>query len=313
MSNISIIVPLYNESENIRSFFDSLENVLINMEYEIIAVNDGSMDDSWEQLKQRAGKNPKVKIINFARNFGQTAALSAGIKNASGKVIVLIDSDMENDPHDISKLLKKINEGYDVASGWRQNRWKGQWLHRKLPSLLANKLISKISGVHLHDYGCTLKAYRKEIIKDISIYGEMHRFIPIYAHWYGGKIVEIPVNYQPRIHGKSNYGIARTYKVILDLILIKFLQKFQNKPIHFFGGAGFLSFIISFFAFGLAVYFKITGQKDFVQTPLPVITAMFFIVGILMILLGIITEVQMRTYYESQNKEPYLVKEKINF
>ena len=283
------------------------------MDYEIIAVNDGSRDDSWIQLRKMAEINPRVRIINFVRNFGQTAALNAGIKNVSGDIILLIDSDLENDPADIPMLLAKINEGYDVVSGWRKNRWKGQWLTRKLPSMMANRLISKISGVHLHDYGCTLKAYRREVIKDVLLYGEMHRFIPVYANWQGGRVAEIPVAYHPRIHGKSNYGFGRTYKVLLDLILIRFLQKYQNKPIHFFGGAGFLSFIVSFLAFLLALYFKLTHQKDFVQTPLPLFSAIFFVVGVLMIFLGINAEVQMRTYYESQNREVYQIKEKVNF
>jgi dolichol-phosphate mannosyltransferase len=178
---------------------------------------------------------------------------------------------------------------------------------------MANRMISRISGVKLHDYGCTLKAYRREVVKDIALYGEMHRFIPVYASWYGGKVTELPVRYQPRIHGKSNYGIARTYKVILDLILIRFMQRYHNRPIHFFGGAGFISLFISFIAFALAVYYKVSGQKDFVETPLPLFSAIFFVVGILMILLGINAEIQMRTYYESQQRESYLIKERMNF
>jgi dolichol-phosphate mannosyltransferase len=313
MIDVSVILPIYNESKNIPLLFGKLGEVLQGMNYEIVAVNDGSRDDSWEQLKLMALQNPRVRIINFAKNFGQTAALNAGIKNVTGEIIILIDSDLENDPADIPLLLGKIKEGYDVVSGWRLNRWKGQWLTRKLPSLMANKMISKISGVHLHDYGCTLKAYRREVIKDIALYGEMHRFIPVYASWYGGSVTEVPVRYQARIHGKSNYGIARTYKVLLDLILIRFLQKFHNRPIHFFGGFGFISLLVSLFAFLLAVYFKLSGQKDFVETPLPLFSAIFFVVGILMIMLGINAEIQMRTYYESQQRESYLIKEKINF
>lgn len=310
MTKLSVILPIYNESKNIPILFEKLSNVLGKMNYEIVAVNDGSSDDSWQQLRNVAQNNPNVRIINFVRNFGQTAALNAGIKHVTGDIVFLIDSDLENDPADIPKLLDKINEGYDVVSGWRKNRWKGQWLTRKLPSVMANRLISRISGVYLHDYGCTLKAYRREVIKDVLLYGEMHRFIPVYASWQGGRVAEIPVTYQPRIHGKSNYGFGRTYKVLLDLILIRFLQKFQNKPIHFFGGAGFLSFFVSFLAFLLALYFKLTHQKDFVQTPLPLFSAIFFVVGILMIMLGINAEVQMRTYYESQNREVYQIKEK---
>ena len=313
MTDVSVILPIYNESRNIPILFDKLHNVLNDMNYEIVAVNDGSRDDSWDQLKLIAAKNNKVRIINFAKNFGQTAALNAGLKNVKGEIVILIDSDLENDPADIPLLLAKIREGYDVVSGWRQKRWKGQFLTRKLPSVMANSLISKISGVYLHDYGCTLKAYRREAIEHVALYGEMHRFIPVYASWYGGRVTEIPVSYQARIHGKSNYGIARTYKVLLDLILIKFLQKYHNKPIHFFGGAGFISLFISLASFLLAVFYKLTGQKDFVETPLPLFSAIFFVVGILMIMLGINAEIQMRTYYESQQRESYLVKEKVNF
>ena len=313
MTKISVVLPIYNESKNIPILFDKLYQVIKEMDFEIIAVNDGSRDDSWEQLTLVAKENSKVKTINFVNNFGQTAALNAGIKHATGDVIILIDSDLENDPADIPRLLQRIADGYDVVSGWRQNRWHGQYLTRKLPSMMANRLISRISGVYLHDYGCTLKAYRSEVIKDVLLYGEMHRFIPVYASWQGGRVTEIPVDYHPRIHGKSNYGFGRTYKVVLDLILIKFMQKYQNRPIHFFGGAGILSFIVSIVAFLLAVYFKLTHQKDFVQTPLPLFSAIFFLVGVIMIMLGINAEVQMRTYYESQNREVYRIKEKINF
>ena len=313
MTKISVVLPIYNESKNIPILFDKLYQVIKEMDFEIIAVNDGSRDDSWEQLTLVAKENSNVKTINFVNNFGQTAALNAGIKHATGDVIILIDSDLENDPADIPRLLQRIADGYDVVSGWRQNRWHGQYLTRKLPSMMANRLISRISGVYLHDYGCTLKAYRSEVIKDVLLYGEMHRFIPVYASWQGGRVTEIPVDYHPRIHGKSNYGFGRTYKVVLDLILIKFMQKYQNRPIHFFGGAGILSFIVSIVAFLLAVYFKLTHQKDFVQTPLPLFSAIFFLVGVIMIMLGINAEVQMRTYYESQNREVYRIKEKINF
>jgi len=206
-----------------------------------------------------------------------------------------------------------MEEGYDVVSGWRQNRWKGEFLTRKLPSTLSNKLISKISGVKLHDYGCTLKAYKRDVIKDVRLYGEMHRFIPIFCKCQGGRVIEIPVSYKPRMFGKSNYGLFRIYRVLLDLILITFLDKFMNRPIHFFGGAGILSFLVTFLAIVLAAYFKITGQKDFVETPLPTISAMFFIVGILMILMGVLAEMLMRTYYESQNKFTFSIREKINF
>ena len=312
MLDISIILPIYNEALGIPELLTQIEDAINNFNYEIIAVNDGSSDDSYEVLKDFAIKDKRIKVVNFKRNSGQTAAISAGIKNSSGEIIVLMDSDLENLPSDIPMLIQKINEGYDVVSGWRQKRWENQFLTRKLPSLMANSLISKVSGVKLHDYGCTLKAYKKDILSDVNLYGQMHRFIPVYCNWQGGKVIEIPVNYQPRKYGKSNYGISRTYKVLLDLILIRFLEKYMQRPIHFFGGVGFLFFIMSFLSFSVSLYFKITNQKDFVETPLPILTAMFFIIGVLIILMGIIAEILMRTYYESQEKPPFSIKNKLN-
>jgi len=313
MLNLSVILPIYNEAESIPLLFNKIFETLKGYQYEIIAVNDGSRDTTWAELKKVAETNKNTKIINLKRNYGQTAAINAGIQYSSGEVLVLLDSDLENDPADIPRLLSKIEEGYDVVSGWRKNRWQGQFLSRKLPSLIANMIISKISGVYLHDYGCTLKAYRREVIKDVKLYGQMHRFVPIFCKWQGGNIIEMPVNYQHRIYGKSNYGLFRIYKVMLDLVLIKFLDKYMHRPIHFFGGAGILSFLVMFLSTALAVYFKLTHQKDFVQTPLPTIAAMFFIIGVVMILMGILAEIQMRTYYESQNKFPFTIKEKVNF
>lgn len=253
-----------------------------------------------------------MKVIDFRRNYGQTAAINAGIRAATGEILVLMDSDLENDPADIPGLIAELDKGYDVVSGWRRDRWKGQFLTRKLPSLLANKLIGTVSGVPLHDYGCTLKAYRRDVIKDVVLYGQMHRFIPVFCSWQGGRVGEMVVRHEPRRFGKSNYGLFRVYKVVLDLLLIKFLDKHMAKPIHFFGGAGFLCYLVSLLSASLAVYFKVTGQKDFVETPLPVITAMFFIVGTLMILLGILAEILMRTYFESQGKTPYTIRRTVN-
>ena len=313
MQKLSIILPIYNESPNISILFAALQKVLQPYQYEIIAVNDGSRDDSFEQLKKLCHENKNLKAINFKKNFGQSAAFNAGIHHASGDVLILMDSDLENDPQDIPALLAKIEEGYDVVSGWRQNRWKGQWLKRKLPSLIANKLISYISGVKLQDYGCMLKAYKKEVIKDVVLYGEMHRFIPVYCSWHGGRVTEIPVSYRPRQFGKSNYGVMRSYRVILDLILIKFLEKYLHRPIHFFGGIGIFSCLVAFMAGLLAFYYKFTGQKTLIETPLPTICAMFLTIGVQMILIGVIAELLMRTYYESQHKSPFSIKEKINF
>ncbi len=307
---ISIVLPFYNEEANVKLLYNDIVLSLKGFDYEIIAVNDGSKDNTLINLEKLKLQNTNFKIINFKRNFGQTAAIQAGIDEAGGDIIILMDTDLENFASDIPNLVKKISEGFDVVSGWRKERWAGQYLTRKLPSIMANRLISKISGVTLHDYGCTLKAYKSEMIKDIRLYGQMHRFIPVFCHWEGAKITEIPVNYQPRIHGKSNYGFSRTFKVILDLILIKFLQRYQRRPIHFFGAAGFVSIFLAFISFTLAFYLKVYGQKDFVQTPLPIFTAMFFIVGFLMILLGVVSEIVMRTYYESQEKSIYKIKTK---
>lgn len=312
---ISVITPIYNEAKNIPILFDELSSVLskIGCEYEIIAINDGSKDDSYKVLFELSKKDNRIKLINFRNNFGQTAALSAGIDNAKGDLLVPIDSDLENDPNDIPKLILKINEGYDVVSGWRQNRWKGKFLTRKLPSVCANWMISRITGLPLHDYGCILKVYKREVIECVNLYGEMHRFIPAYAFWRGAKVAEVKVNQRQRIHGKSNYGIARTFKVLLDLIVIKFLDKYMNKPMHFFGGIGFISLGLGFLAGLLSVFLKLVHSRDFVETPLPTFSALLIIIGVQLVVMGIIAEILMRTYYESQNKKPYIIKDKINF
>ncbi len=312
MTKLSIVIPIYNEEKNIPELFEKINSSLIKYEFEIIAINDGSKDNSWKELEKFAKNDTRIKIINFIRNFGQTAAINAGIKNASGDIIILIDSDLENDPADIPLLLEKLDEGYDVVSGWRKKRWKGEFITRKLPSMLANKIISYISGVPLHDYGCTLKVYKREVIEHVDLYGEMHRFIPIYAKWFGGKVTEVPVSYTARKFGKSNYGISRIYKVILDLLLIRFLDKYMNKPIHFFGGAGLLSFLLAFALFCSAIYLKVSGIKNFSQTQLITLSAFFAATGVQFILIGIVSEMLMRTYYESQNKSPYTIKKTIN-
>lgn len=309
---VSIIIPVYNEERSLPLLFERLAAALASVDHEVILVSDGSRDGSFRVMRDQCAKDPRYKAIEFRRNFGQTAAINAGIQHSRGDILVLMDSDLENDPSDIPGLLAELDQGYDVVSGWRRDRWQGQFLTRKLPSLLANKLISSISGVHLHDYGCTLKAYKRDVIQGVSLYGQMHRFIPVYCSWQGGRVGEMPVTYKARQFGRSNYGLFRTYKVMLDLLLIKFLDKYMTKPIHFFGGAGFLSFFVALLSATIAVYFKVTGQKDFVETPLPVLTAVFFIVGVLMILMGVLAEMMMRVYFESQGKAPYSVRETIN-
>ncbi len=309
---VSIITPVYNESLNIPILFQKLFDALEGLDFEIVVINDGSQDNSFEEIRKICAKDTRVKAIGFKRNFGQTAAINAGIQYAKGDILVLIDSDLENDPNDIQRLLEKIESGYDVVSGWRKDRWANAFFTRKLPSVLANKLISSISGVELNDYGCTLKAYRREILKDVNLYGQMHRFIPVYCAWQGGKVGELQVRYTKRIHGKSNYGLFRTYKVVLDLVMIKFLDKYISRPMHFFGGAGLLSFIASGLCATFSLYLKFTGYATIIQTPLPTMSAVFFIVGVQMILMGISADIQMRTYYESQKKSPFSIKETIN-
>ncbi len=313
--HLSIITPIYNEEKNIPLLFGELTSVLekITSNYEIIAVNDGSRDDSFKELSLAAKKDPRFKVINFRMNRGQTAAISAGIEHSTGEILITIDSDLENDPKDIPRLLEKMKEGFDVVSGWRKDRWKGSYLKRKLPSVTANWLISKITRVPLHDYGCILKAYKREVVADTRLYGEMHRFIPAYAAWQGAKVTEIEVSQRARIHGQSNYGFSRTFKVLLDLVLVKFLDKYMNKPIHFFGGIGFVALFLGTLAGVISIGLKIVGLRDFVETPLPTFSALLVIVGVQLIAIGVIAEILMRTYYESQNKRPYIIKDFINF
>lgn len=310
---LSITIPIYNEKENIPILYDKLTKALDKNGYdwEVLLVNDGSKDGSKEILDEISLKDNRFKIIHFKKNFGQTAAMMAGIDYAKGDIIIPMDGDLQNDPDDIPKLLEKLEEGYDVVSGWRKDR-KDNAIKRNLPSHIANWLISKMSGVHLHDYGCSLKAYKKDVIKGVKLYGEMHRFIPIYASWQGGTVTEVPVRHYARQFGKSKYGINRVFKVILDLIVVKFLQKYQQKPIHFFGQFAFWSFFFSFISFCLMIFFKFWGNKSFIQTPLPMLAVLFGLVGFQSIFFGILAEILNRTYYESQNKDVYLVKETKN-
>lgn len=312
MPHLSLIIPVFNEAQSLPLLFDSIRDALEGFDHEVIVVDDGSADGSFAEIERIANEDRHIKAISFKRNFGQTAAINAGIQAASGEIIVLMDSDLENDPADIPRLLEKLDDGYDVVSGWRKDRWEGQYLTRKLPSRMANRLISWSSGVKLNDYGCTLKAYRSSVIKDVALYGQMHRFIPVYCSWQGGRVGELPVNYRPRQFGKSNYGLFRTYKVILDLLLLRFLERFMTKPIHFFGGIGFLSFFAAGLSALLAVYYKIWGEKDFIQTPLPILTGIFFLVGVVMILMGILAEMITRTYYETQPKTTYAIRRSVN-
>jgi glycosyltransferase involved in cell wall biosynthesis len=274
----------------------------------MILVNDGSTDGSRTLLNELASRDKRVKVIHFRRNFGQTTAIMAGIDYSSGDVLIPMDGDLQNDPQDIPKLLAKLDEGYGVCSGWREDR-KDHALKRNLPSRIANWLISTISGIHLHDYGCSLKAYRRDVIKGVKLYGEMHRFIPIYATWQGARVTEIPVVHHARIHGKTKYGLERTFKVILDLIVVKFLAQYAQKPIYVFGTFGLASLFVAFIAATASLYYKLFGGKSFIETPLPLIFVMASITGIMCILMGLLAEIIMRTYYESQGKSVYLIDE----
>jgi glycosyltransferase involved in cell wall biosynthesis len=310
---LSITVPIYNEEGNIPILYERLVRELeaIGRPFEIIVVNDGSSDASERLLEELCARDPRVKLVSFRRNFGQTAAMMAGINYASGDIIIPIDGDLQNDPADIAKLLAKLDEGYDVVSGWRRDR-KDNALRRNFPSRVANWMISRISGVHLHDYGCSLKAYRRDVLKGVKLYGEMHRFIPIYASWEGGRVAEIPVTHHARMHGQSKYGIERVVKVVLDLIVVKFLAKYANKPIYVFGGFGIAAILLSFVAGVVALYLKYVRGVSFILTPLPLLVAMLFMTGGMSILMGLLAEVIMRTYYETQGKPVYLVKETVN-
>jgi glycosyltransferase involved in cell wall biosynthesis len=311
---LSVIAPVYTEEDNIDPFFDILLPVLrgLGRDFEIIAVNDGSHDTSLQRLRVASTNIPELRVIDFRRNYGQTAAIMAGIDYASGEIIIPIDADLQNDPRDIPALLAKLDEGFDVVSGWRQVR-KDKAFRRKLVSRVANKIISRISGVHLKDYGCTLKAYRSDVLKDVRLYGEMHRFIPIYASWMGARTAEIPVRHHPRRFGSSKYGLERIAKVILDLMVVKFLDQHFVKPIYVFGGFGLLALAMSFISGAAMFYLKFVKGVSMISTPLPLLTALTFLVGFMSLLMGLLAEMLVRTYFESQGRSAYRIRELINF
>lgn len=310
---ISVVIPVFNEEENLLALHEKLNAALgaLNLEYEILYIDDGSRDRSFEFLSQIASGDSRVKVIRFRRNFGQTAAMAAGMEYSSGRVIIPLDADGQNDPADIPRLLEKIEEGYDVVSGWRLKRQDNTI--RKIPSRIANKIISRVTGVALHDYGCSLKAYRAEVMKDVALYGEMHRFIPAYAAMVGARVTEIPVSHHPRVAGQSKYGMNRIFKVMLDLLVVKFLGGYGSKPIYFFGGAGLWSGAIGTLLW-LAVFArKIIGPDHHVnRDPLFYIGILLFVAALQFLLMGLIAEMNMRIYYESQGKSPYVVAETKN-
>ncbi len=312
--DISVFLPVFNEEPNLRPLQAKMNDALaaLGRTAEVIYVDDGSSDGGLNVLREIATQDARVRVIALRRNYGQTAAMSAGIDAARGRVLIPMDADLQNDPADIRRLLDKLDEGYDVVSGWRKDR-QDTMVTRKIPSMIANRLISFIGGVPLHDYGCSLKAYRRDVLVDVRLYGEMHRFIPIYASWAGARVTEIPVAHHARTMGVSKYGLSRTLKVVLDMITIKFMASYQTKPIYVFGTAGLLAFIVSLLAGLYAVFLKLFHKADFVQTPLPILAVVMFAVAVQFILMGLLAEMLVRTYHESQAKAIYAVRERIGF
>jgi len=311
--DLSIVVPIYNEEENIPHLHERVTAAMAgaDIDYELILVDDGSSDGSFPLLRELAERDPRVKVIRFRRNFGQTAAMAAGFGVARGRVVIPMDGDLQNDPADIPMLLAKIDEGYDVVSGWRKDR-QDTFINRRLPSILANGLISRMTGVHLHDYGCTLKAYRREVLDGVNLYGEMHRFVPALASQVGARVAELPVRHHPRLHGTSKYGISRTMRVVLDLMTVKFLLSYSTKPIQLFGKWGIYTILAGVATGSLTLWMKFFEGMSMNRNPLLIVTAFLLFGGVQLIALGLLGEVNARTYHESQGKPIYVVRERIN-
>ena len=311
---LSLFLPVLDEEENLGPMHEKISQALdeLGRTAEVIYVDDGSTDRSLSILKDLADRDDRVRVISLRRNYGQTAAMSAGIDAARGDILIPMDADLQNDPADIARLLDKLDEGYDVVSGWRKNR-QDKLVSRKIPSQIANKIISWIGGVPLHDYGCSLKAYRRDVIQDVRLYGEMHRFIPIYASWAGARVTEIPVDHHARTMGKSKYGISRTIKVVFDLMTIKFMASYQTKPIYVFGMFGMIAFMIALVASIWAIVLKLAYDTSFILTPLPVIAVVMLAISVQFFLMGLLAELLVRTYHESQNKAIYAVRERVGF
>lgn len=311
--DLSIVVPIYNEEGNVRELQRQVAAALDgrSIAYELILVDDGSTDGSLSILRELAAVDERVKVIRFRRNFGQTAAMAAGFDVAQGRVVIPLDGDLQNDPADIPRLLEKINEGYDVVSGWRKDR-KDAFLNRTLPSVLANRCISSITGIRLHDYGCTLKAYRREVLEGINLYGEMHRFVPALVSQVGARVTEIPVGHRPRLHGTSKYGISRTMRVILDLLTVKFLLSYSTRPLQLFGRLGIYTLGAAMASGAMTVYMKFFQHTSMNRNPLLLLTALLLFMGVQLLVLGLLGELNARTYYEAQGKQIYVIKETIN-
>jgi glycosyltransferase involved in cell wall biosynthesis len=308
---VSVVIPLYNEEENVRELHDRLKAVLdtIGTDYEVLFIDDGSTDSTLELLQNIQAKDNRTVVLSLRRNFGQTAAFAAGFDYSRGDIIVTMDGDLQNDPNDIPKLIEMMKDN-DLVSGWRKIR-KDPFLSRRLPSIMANWLISKVTGVNLHDYGCSLKAYKRDVIKNLKLYGEMHRFIPAVASWYGVRIAEVETAHHPRLRGKSKYGISRTVKVVLDLITVKFLQSFSTKPLQFFGPIGLLSGALGLFISLYLALGKLLLGKEIGGRPLLLLGALLIIVGIQFIGMGLLGEMMVRVYHETQKKPIYVIKKVI--
>jgi glycosyltransferase involved in cell wall biosynthesis len=307
--DVSLVIPVFNEIDSLRTFHHMLSSALrsISQSVEIIFCDDGSQDGSGALLDDFAASDPRICVVHLRRNYGQTAAIMAGVQHSSGAVIIPIDADGQNDPADIPRLMAKLDEGYDVVSGWRKER-DDRALSRRLPSIIANRLISGVLGLPLHDYGCTLKAYRREVIQDVRLYGEMHRYIPIYASWQGARVTELPVRHHARKFGRSKYGLGRVMRVLLDLLILYFIDRAFDRPIQFFGKLGLMFFGLSFLTFGWALGLKYFAGASLIQTPLPLLSATIGLSGILFILLGVMAEVQARIYFEARGRPPYKVR-----
>ena len=309
LMDISVIIPIFNEAEGLPALYLSLKETLdrLPQSAEIVFANDGSTDGSAAVLDELAAADRRVRVLHLARNYGQTAALMAGLQHSSGNVVIPMDGDGQNDPADIPRLLEKLDEGFDVVSGWRRER-QDRALTRRLPSQVANRIISSLFRVRLHDYGCTLKAYRRDVIEDIRLYGEMHRFIPVYAAWEGARVTEIPVGHHPRRFGASKYGFGRVPRVMLDLVIMYFIDRAFDRPIQFFGKCGLGFLLLSALIFALALVLKFGSGVSLIQTPLPLLAATISVSGILFILLGVMAEVQARIYFEVRGRPPYRIR-----
>jgi len=312
-THLSVVIPVYNEVETLPRLFDALQPVLCGLDrtFEVLLIDDGSRDGSWEVLAQLAARDPRWKVIRFRRNYGQTAAMNAGLHEATGEIVVTMDADLQNDPQDIPLLIAKLEEGYDLVHGWRKNR-QDTLVTRKIPSRIANWVISRVTGFPINDLGCTLKAMRREIAHDIELYGEMHRFIPILAHWRGARCAEIVTRHHPRRFGTSKYGLSRTVRVILDLITVKYLTSYMTSPMKLFGRMGLFSFAVTALAGIATAAMKFFGGLDMTGNPLLLLTVFAGFVGMQFLVLGMLGELGVRTYYESQGKTYYTIRTRLN-